>query len=221
MHTRGAVLVAIQAVVFFFTFWGLGLMVQMPNVLAGSWSALSLNLLKSPEAVWVPLLASLVYFFHAAVKMYYKEREDYLSPMQGALGFLFAILGSAVVYYFSGFFATALTVYFVTLVTLSTVRTIVVEQHAQRWGKLAHLQMLQMLRDSKPEKDRFQYFSRKWNHLPMVRHLNFALLEEGLSMTIGLLIALSFFGGFQKTDRFYASMLQPEPIVTVDLQPMP
>jgi len=221
MHTRGALLVAVQALVFFFTFWGLSLMVQLPGMLAGSWSISNFSLLTSPESVWVPLLASLVYFFHAVVKMYYKEREDYLSPTQNVLAVIFAILGATAVYYFSGFFATALTVYFVTLVTFSTIRTIVVEQHAQQWGRLAHLQMLQMLRESKPHKDRFEYLSRKWNHLPVVRHLNFALLEEALSMTIGLMLALSFFGGFQKTDQFYASERQPESVATVVLHPLP
>jgi hypothetical protein len=217
MHTRGAWLVTVQVLVFLFTFWGLGLMVQLPGMLAGSWSIANFSLLTSPETVWVPLLASLVYFFHSVVKMVYKEREDYLSPTQGALGIVFAILGATVVYYFSGFFATALTVYFVTLVTFSTIRIIVVEQHARQWGKLAQLQMLQMLRESKPHKDRFEYFSRKWNHLPVVRNLNFAMLEEALSMTLGLMLALSFFGGFQKAERNFASGLQPNPIV-VQLQ---
>ncbi len=221
IHTRGALLVVIQALVFFFTFWGLGLMVQLPGMLAGSWSIANFSLLTSPESVWVPLLASLVYFFHAVVKMYYKEREDYLSPTQGVLGIVFAILGATIVYYFSGFFATALTVYFVTLVTFSTIRVIVVEQHAQEWGRLAQLQMLQMLRESKPHQDRFEYLSRKWNHLPVVRNLNFALLEEALSMTIGLMLALSFFGGFQKADRYYASEHQPQSDVTITLHQLP
>jgi membrane protein insertase Oxa1/YidC/SpoIIIJ len=221
LHRRGAWLVVAQVLVFFFTFWGLSLMIRVPGMLAGSWSVSNFSLLMNTESIWVPLLASLIYFFHAIVKIYYKEKEDYLSPTQNVLGILFAILGATVVYYFASLFAIALTVYFITLVTFATIRFIVVEQHAQEWGKLAQHQMLQMLRDSKPEHDRFEYLSRRWNHLPVVRHINFALMEEALSMTLGLMLALSFFGGFQKTDKFYAAERAPDSAVTVGLHQVP
>ncbi len=221
LHRRGAWMVVVQVLVFFFTFWGLSLMVRVPGMLAGSWSVLNFSLLMRTETIWIPLLASLIYFFHALVKIYYKEKEDYLSNTQNVLAFLFAILGAMVVYYFAGMFAIALTVYFITLVTFSTIRFIVVEQHAREWGKLAQHQMLQMLRDSKPEQNRFEYLSRKWNHLPVVRHINFALLEEALSMSLGLLLALSFFGGFQKTDQFYASERPIDSAVTINLHQLP
>ena len=221
IHRRGALLVVSQVAVFFLTFWGLSLMVRVPGALSGSWSISNFSLLTAPETFLVPLLASLVWFFHAMVRMYYKDREDYISPAQNILAFLFAVLGATVVYTFSGLFSVALTVYFVTLVTFATLRVIVVEQHAQQWGRLAQQQMLQMLRESKPHQNRFEYWSRKWNHLPVVRHLNFALLEEAISMTLGLLLALSFFGGFQKADRFYAAERQSDAVVTVILHQTP
>jgi len=221
LHRRGAWLVVAQVLVFFFTFWGLSLMVRIPGMLAGSWNVSNFSLLMNTETIWIPLLASLIYFFHALVKIYYKEKEDYLSPTQNVLAILFAILGSTVVYYFANMFAIALTVYFITLVTFATIRFIVVEQHAREWGKLAQHEMLQLLRDSKPDQDRFKYLSRRWNHLPVVRHINFALMEEALSMTLGLMLALSFFGGFQKSDRFYASERAPDSAVTANLHQIP
>ncbi|MBU1017602.1 YidC/Oxa1 family membrane protein insertase [Patescibacteria group bacterium] len=204
IHHRGATIVMIQMALFFFTFWGLNLMVKAPGLLTGSWSILNFSLLTPPVTYALPLTASLLYFAHACTKLYFKQREDYISSAQTTIGALFAVIGTVIVYVFAGVFATALTVYFITLIAFATVRYIVVERHARKWGQFAQRELIQMLREAGPHKDRFQYFSRLWNHIPIVRHINFNLLEESLSMTLGLLLALSFFGAFQNSDQYMA-----------------
>jgi membrane protein insertase Oxa1/YidC/SpoIIIJ len=200
IHHKGALMVAGQVALFFFTFWGLNLMVRAPELLHGSWNILNFSLITKAQGYLLPLIASLIYLFHSMVKIHYKEKEDYISSAQTTFAFVFAVIGAIVVFTFSGYFATALVVYFLTLVTFSTVRYIIVEQHAKEWGSLAQRELIEMLKVAEPHKDRFEYFSRLWSHMPVVRHVNFNLLEEALSMTLGLLLALSFFGAFQKTD---------------------
>ena len=128
------------------------------------------------------------------MKIYYKEKEDYISTSQTTVAILFAVIGASLVYWFASIFSVALTVYFVTLITFSTIRYIEVEKHARSWGKLAQKELIELLRTVQPHKNRFQYLSRKWNHIPVVRYINFHLLEEALSMSLGLLLALNFFG---------------------------
>ena len=220
IHHRGAILVATQIIIFFFTFWGLNLMVRVPDLLYGSWNVLNFSLLSVTKGFWIPLFAGLIYFMHAMIKIYYKEKEDYISTAQTTIAFLFAIIGSAIVYLFASIFAVALVIYFVTLVTFATIRYIVVEQDAKEWKKIAQQELIQMLLKAKPHKTRFEYFSRKWSHLPVVRHINFNLLEEALSMTLGLILALSFFGAFQKkTDaQAYQTYIQPPAVAeTIDI----
>lgn len=201
IHQRGALMVVTQIALFFFTFWGLSLMVKAPNMLAGSWNVFNFSLLSRVDGYMIPLLTGVVYFLHAMVKIYYKEKEDYISPSQITMAMVMAFFFAVLVYMFASMFAVALTVYFLTLLTVSTIRYIIVEQHAKAWGKLAQRELIQMLKKAGPHHDRFEYFSRMWNHLPIVRHLNFNLLEEALSMTLGLLLALSFFGAFQNTNQ--------------------
>lgn len=198
IHRRGAMLVMTQIVLLFFTFWGLNLMVHVPGLITGSWSALSTSLLAGAETYAVPLMAALLYFFHAMVKIHFKDAEDYISTAQTTLAFILAIIGAVAVFAFAGIVAVALTLYFMTLVTVATVRYIIVEKNAKEWGALAQRELIQMLRDARGHRNRFEYFSRLWNHLPVVRHLNFNLLEEALSMTLGLILALTFFGAFQE-----------------------
>lgn len=214
IHRRGALLVIAQVFLFFFTFWGLNLMVKAPGLLSGSWSILNFSLLNAPATYALPLVAALLYFTHACIRIYFKQKEDYISSAQVTIAALFAVIGAVVVYVFAGIFAAALTIYFITLVTFATIRYIVVEQHARGWGQFAQKELMQMLRDAGPHKSRFEYFSRKWNHIPIVRHINFSLLEEGLSMTLGLLLALSFFGAFQKADNPYTAQ-QSHPVKAV------
>jgi len=133
----------------------------------------------------------LIYFLHSLTKIYYKEREDYISKTQSRVALLFAVLGSVIVYYFAWTFAIALTLYFITLITFATIRYIIVEQHSRSWGKFARKELIQMLRHTELHKNKFEYLSRKWNNLPIVRYINFHLLEEGLSMSLGLLLALN------------------------------
>jgi len=222
IHHRGALLVITQVALFFFTFWGLNLLVRAPKMLEGSWSVLNFNLLNSPRGYVLPLLAGIAYFLHSMIKVYFKQKEDYISSAQTSVAALFAVLGSALVYMFAGAFAMALTVYFFTLVTFATVRYIIVDQKAKDWGGFAQRELIKMLREAKPHKNRFEYFSRVWNHLPVVRLINFNLLEEALSMTIGLILALSFFGAFQKTDAMmFEDEYYPHPSEVVEGMDLP
>lgn len=210
IHRRGATMVVIQVLLLFFTFWGLNLMVKAPNLLSGSWNILNFSLLSKPGTFLFPFIASAIYFVHAMVKVYFKEKEDYISSAQSTLSVVLALFGAVLVYVFAGAFATALTLYFVTLVTFATVRYIVIEQHAKAWGKFAQKELIQMLREAEPHKDRFEYLSRTWNHIPIIRHINFNLLEEALSMTLGLILALTFFGAFtDSNDYSYLENLRP------------
>ena len=65
----------------------------------------------------------------------------------------------------------------------------------------------------------FAYFTSLWRHIPIVRYINFNLLEEALSMTLGLILALSFFGAFQKTSAStYAKHFKLPVAVTEQVQ---
>ena len=194
IHSRGAILVVLQIALFFMVLWGLNLIVHAPSVLRGSWSIFNLNILSEPVSFVVPFLASLIYFLHSLIKIYFKEKEDYISSEQTLFSITFAIFASAVVYWFASIFAITLTIYFATLMTFSTIRYIVVEQKARKWGKLAQKELIQDLQKTKLHKNKFEYISRKWNHIPVIRYMNFHLLEEAVSMSLGLLIALNFFG---------------------------
>lgn len=196
IHFRGTFFVIIQMIVFFTVLWGLNLLIKVPYLINGSWNILNFSLLNSPDHYMIPLVASLLYFIHSLTKIYYKEKEDYISSSQTLVAILVAVIGATIVYWFASVFAIALTLYVITLITFSTVRYIIVEQHAKQWGKLAQKELMEILQIAEPHKDKFQYISRKWNHIPVVRNINFHLLEEALSMSLGLLLALSFFGAF-------------------------
>lgn len=194
IHSRGAIFVVVQVAVFLMVLWGLNLLVSVPSLLHGSWNIFNFSLLSKPMNFFIPLVAGLLYFLHSLIKIYYKEKEDYISSTQSSVAIVFAVIGAALVYWFASIFSVALTVYFVTLITFATIRYIEVEKHARSWGKFAQKELIELLRVVQPHKYRFQYLSRKWNHLPVVRYLNFHLLEEALSMSLGLLLALNFFG---------------------------
>jgi len=194
MHTRGMFFVVIQVVIFLMVLWGLNLLIHVPYLVRGSWNVLNFSLLSKPAAFWIPLVASLLYFLHSLTKIHYKEKEDYISRTQTIAAIGLSVISAAVVYWFTSIFAVALTLYIVTLITFSTVRYAIVEQHSKEWGKLAQKELMEMLRAAEPHRDKFEYLSQKWNHIPVIRHINFHLLEEALSMSLGLLLALSFFG---------------------------
>ncbi len=194
IHQRGAILVAIQIAIFFVTFWGLNLIIKAPEMLYGSWNLLNFSLLSKNTGFTIPVLAGALYFLHSMVKIYFKKEEDYVSPSQILAAMFFTIIGSSIVYIFSGIFAVVLSVYFITLITFSTVRYILIEKYTENWrSSFIKKELIKMLREAKPHKNRFQYFSRIWSHLPIVRHINFNLLEEALSMSLGLLVAVSLF----------------------------
>ena len=193
IHRKGFIYAGIQIIIFLAVLWGFRLLVKAPELLEGSWN---ISLLSQPENFFIPLAVSLLYILHALVKIYFKEKEDHISAQQTIVALVIAILLSAVVYLFSSIFAVLLTLYFVTQITFATVRYIIVEQHSQAWGKYVQVELIHMLRHAEIHKHRFQYLTRRLIHLPVVRHLNFHLLEEAFSMSLGLVIALNFFGGF-------------------------
>lgn len=200
IHRRGAALVCLQILLFFLTLWGLSLTARQPGLIEGSWSVLNFSLLARPESALAPVAAGLFFLLHSVIKIYYKEKEDRISRAQIALAVSNALIGSAIVYFFTSVFPLALTLYCVTLAAFAAIRYVVVEQRSGQWMKLAHLDLIRMLREARPHTDRFEYFSRQWHHLPVIRHINFSLLEEALSMSLGLLLALSFFGAYEKPD---------------------
>ncbi len=192
IHHRGAILVVAQIALFFFTFWGLNLMVKVPEMLYGSWNILNFSLLSKSTSIWIPVTASIIYLIHSLTKIYFKTKEDYINPAQIITAMFFALTGSMIVYFFAGIFAVALSLYFITLITFSTVRYILIEKYTNHWSRShVHKELMQMLKESEPHKNRFQYFSRLWKHLPIVRHINFNLLEESLSMSLGILLAMN------------------------------
>jgi hypothetical protein len=217
IHARGALLVVVQVVVLLITLIGLSGWAHSDS--AALLGVSDFRWLANATGFGVPLLASLVYFFHAVTKIYWKEKEDYISRTQTGLGLAFALLGATAVFYFAHWFPMALVMFFVTLVTFSTIRYGIVERHARQWGALAQHQLLQMLREAKPHNDRFEFLSRQWSHLPVIRHLNFSLLEEATSMALGLLLALTFFGAFHPTNVFYANEMPNS--ITVMLEVLP
>ena len=194
IHAHGAAFVVIQITVFLGVLWSLNLLAHAPYLLRGAQNILNFTLLNHPANFAIPLIAGAFYFFHSLVRVYCKQKEDYISSTQSLVSLSFAIFSSALVYWASTVLPVLLTVYFVTLITVSTLRYIVVEQNAKSWGKLAQRQLIEMLRNVEVHENRFQYLSRKWNHLPVVRYINFHLLEEALSMSLGLMLAFNFFG---------------------------
>jgi|GEM_PF-5203436 len=201
IHSRGAVLVILQVLLFLAVLWGLNLLTQSPGLFHGAWTVLNFDLLQKATAPLLPVLVSLLYFLHALTKIVCKEKADYISPTQTMMALLFAVLGSTVIYFFAGTFAGALSVFCAAIFAFSTVRYLIVEGHAQTWGELAQHDLIEMLRHAETSHDRFETFSQAWNHLPVVRYINFHLLEEALSMSLGLMLALNFFGVFSNPDH--------------------
>lgn len=213
IHRRGAIYVSAQLIIFLFTFWGLSLVSRAPNLIQSIWNLDNLKLFSVSENIWLPVITALIYFFHSMVKMHYKQKEDYIGQAQIITALLISIISTVVIFFFAQIFSAALSLYFVTLVSFSTARYIIVESHHKKWMPQVKKELLKMLKEAKSHRNRFEYLSRAWNHLPIIRHINFSLLEEALSMTLGLLLALTFFGSFDgshPTDQsmpFEASIL--------------
>lgn len=191
IHRRGALLFGFQLVVFLFVMWGLSMTAQFQTLLHGAFSSFNFSLLSRPTDAALPIVAGLAYMLHALVKIQLKQREDYISQKQVYTALGFGIIASALVFYFASIFAVLLTVYFLTQITFATMRYLIVEDNAQAWGKYAQRDLIHMLRTSKLHKNKVEHWSRKFNHLPLVRNLNFHLLEEALSMSLAIVLALN------------------------------
>lgn len=190
IHARGALLFLAQLLVFIAVLWSLNVF-TLSYAFSGAQSSLNSALLAKPASFLLPLFAGLASFFHSIVKIYFKQKEDYISLSQSRFAIGIAGVTAMVVYFFSGIFSALLTVYFVTLITFSTVRYLVVEQQANAWGKTARKHLLHMLREAPTHSSFLGGLSAKWNHFAFVRHTNVHLLEEAASMSLLLMLAIS------------------------------
>jgi hypothetical protein len=191
MHQRGALLISSQVLVFLLVFAGLYFTARVANVLPGAFSAFNFALLSRPADLSLPVLASLAYLAHSLVRIYLKQLEDYIDPKQVNTAFGFSLIFAGLVFYFASVFAVLLTVFFMTQLTFATMRYIIVEEKSAQWSKTARKELIHMLRTSSLHKNKLEHWSRKFNHLPIVRYLNFHLLEEAASMSLALVIVLS------------------------------
>lgn len=191
MHRRGALLFASQLILFVLVLLGLRLVAGEPTVLWGAFSPFNIALFDKPIGVGLPILAGMAYLLHSLVKIHLKQREDYIGMKQVYTALTFAFVTSALVFYFAAIFPVLLTVYFLTQITFATLRYIFVEERAKDWGKYVQRDLIHLLKTSKLHKNRLEHLSRKFNHLPLVRHLNFHLLEEALSMSLAVVLVFN------------------------------
>ncbi|QQR83307.1 hypothetical protein IPJ72_05920 [Candidatus Peregrinibacteria bacterium] len=191
IHRRGAVLVVIQIALFFSTVWGLNFLMSNESFLAASWSTLNASLLTKSPTVALSALISLSYLFHSLIKIYFKERQDYIAPAQVSMALVFALLGSGVMYAVSNLFPVAVSVYLITLISFSTLRYAFIEQNAHLWKGHAQSELIRMLQNAQSSPKSWVVLSRWWNHLPITRALNTHLMEEALSMSLSLLIMVT------------------------------
>jgi len=191
IHRRGAWLFISQVVIFVMVLRGLYLVAKMPTEVWGPFSPFNIALLNKPLGVSLPILAALAYLLHSLVKIHLKQREDYISMKQVYTALSFAIVAAAVVFYCATILPVLLTVYFLTQITFVTLRYVFVEERAAEWGKHVQRNLIHLLKTSRLHKNRLEHFSRKFNHLPFVRHINFHLLEEALSMSLAIVLVLN------------------------------
>lgn len=193
LHARGALLFLAQLILFSAVLLGLVSLNATPQLLSGQFSAFNLALLNQPVSFYVPLLTALAFLLHSLTKIHLRQREDYIAGAQVVIALIIAVIASTAIFYISGIMATLLSVYFITLITFSTMRYIVVEDNARAWGKKAQRDLIHLLRTTRIHKNKLEYASRRFNHLPVIRHMNFHLLEEAASMSLMLTIALQVF----------------------------
>lgn len=188
IHMRGALLVAIQLLVFVMVLLGL----QDFAASASARSLLDSMLLAKPANFLIPLFTSLAYFSHSLIKMGIKQREDYIHPKQMQLALLISVISAGVIFAGSSMFSVLLSVYFVTLVTLGTVRYLLAEKYASKLSRNVRHELINMLKHTKKNHSKLQKWSQKWHHHPVVRHVNFHLLEEAASMSFAFMLMIQF-----------------------------
>jgi len=191
IHRRGALLFCSQLFVFILVVIGLNLVAQVPSTLWGYISPFNIALLSRPIGISLPILASLTYMLHSLVKIHLRQKEDYISMKQLYMSFALAVIISGMVFYFAVLFPVLLTVYFLTQITFATLRYIIVENKAKDWGGYVQKELIKMLKSSRTHKNKLEHWSRIFNHIPIVRHLNFHLMEEALSMSLAIVMVLN------------------------------
>ncbi len=194
IHARGAALVVFQAAIFIAVFSGLYMLSLHPTLLTGSFDAFSHALLAKPFSPVFPVLVAGAYMLHALVKIHLKQTEDYISQRQVFVALAIGILLSVAIFSLAGSFPVLVSVYFLTQITFATMRYLIVDENAKAWGKLAQRDLIKLLRSSAVHKTKVQHLSRKFNHFGFVRHFNFHLLEEALSMSLVLVMTISVIG---------------------------
>ena len=188
IHRRGALLFTSQILVFLVVFAGFTLMSQAPVFLSSTFNSFNFSLISAPVGYTLPLLASLAYLLHSLVRIYFKQREDYIDARQVYFAVAVALLFSVMIYYFASTLAVLLTVFFIAQITFATMRYLIVEDNSREWGKYVQKELIRMLRTAKLHKNRVERWSRIFNHLPVVRYLNAHLLEEALSMSLAIVL---------------------------------
>lgn len=191
IHRRGAWLIIFQLIVLISVFVGLSLVAEVPAILNGTLSTFNHGLLLPPLGVSLPILVSLAFLLHSLVKIYLKQREDYIDSRQVYTAVGIALLSAGVVFYFSSIVAVVLSVFFLTQITFANIRYIIVENRSKEWGKFAQRELIKLLRTADLHKNKLDHLSRKFHHLPVVRHLNFHLLEEAASMSLAIVLVIS------------------------------
>lgn len=210
IHHKGALMVLSQIIIFFFTFWGLNLITHSKVLLSQP-----IIYLSHSATVSLALLASFMWFFHSVLKIYYKNKEDYINPSQVIFALITTIITSMLVYVFANIFSIGILLYFMSLILFSSLKYILIFENIKSWYSYTKRDLIKDMNKINEDIDRFKFFSNLWNKIPVVRAINFNLLEEGLSMMLGLLLVLSFFGAFQNNTSIkqYVNKIEPHQIV--------
>ena len=190
-HRRGALLFCSQLIVFILVVVGLNLVAQVPSTLLDYINPFNIALLSSPIGISLPILASLAYMLHSLVKIHLKQKEDYISMKQLYMSFALFVIISGMVFYFAVLFPVLLTVFFLTQISFSTIRYIIVESKTKDWGNYVQKELIKMLKSAKVHKNKMEHWSRVFNHIPIVRYLNFHMMEEALSMSLAIVMAFN------------------------------
>ncbi len=191
IHRRGAILVLFQMIVFLSVLFSLQAILKSPHLLSSYISDFSYSLFSSHAGVFLSAFVGLSYFAHSLIKIYLKQKEDYIDANQVYMALSVALVSSAVAFYFAGVFSILLSIYFVSQITFSSIRYVIVENKSKKWGKFVQKDLIKMLKHSRLHKDKWEHLSRKFNHLALVRYLNFHLLEEAVSMSLALMLLIN------------------------------
>lgn len=191
LHAKGAVLVMFQILVFLFVFGGLYFVSKNPSLIGSSLSRASLTLFTPPSQVALAVLVALTYLLYSLIKIHIRQTEDYISSRQIYVALFFTFVFSLILFFAASYFPILVSIYFMTQMAFSMGRYLIVEANSQGWGKLAHNKLIKLLKSTSIHKNKWERASRQFNHHPVARHINFHLLEEGISMSMVFLLSIA------------------------------